>query len=78
MPRGEIWESVDGSYGPSNCNCHTGRASARDAHLLQTGGFENVGALLGGNAAWEASGGEMVKAPPPALGNASPEKSVTK
>jgi len=31
---------------------------------LQKAGYKDAGALLGGMNAWEAAGGEMVKAPP--------------
>ncbi len=47
------------------CSCPTEHSSARAAMVLQKAGFQNAGALVGGNAAWENSGGEMVKAPPP-------------
>lgn len=46
------------------CSCPTEHSSARAALVLQKAGFANAGALVGGNAAWENSGGEMVKAPP--------------
>ena len=46
------------------CSCPTEHSSARAALILQKAGFANAGALVGGNAAWENSGGEMVKAPP--------------
>ena len=48
------------------CSCPTEHSSARAAMLLQKAGFQNAGALVGGNAAWENSGGEMVKEPMPA------------
>ncbi len=47
------------------CSCPTEHSSARAALMLQKAGFQNAGALVGGNAAWENSGGEMVKAPLP-------------
>lgn len=45
------------------CSCPAEHSSARAAYLLQQGGFKDAGCLVGGNAAWEAAGGEMVKAP---------------
>lgn len=48
------------------CSCPAEQTSLRAVTLLEQGGFTNAKALVGGNAAWEAAGGEMVKAPPPA------------
>ncbi len=44
------------------CSCPAEQSSLRAVTLLEQGGFKNAKALVGGNAAWEASGGEMVKA----------------
>lgn len=46
------------------CSCPAEQTSLRAVTLLEQGGFKNAKALVGGNAAWEAAGGEMVKAPP--------------
>lgn len=48
------------------CSCPAEQSSLRAVTLLGQGGFKNAKALVGGNAAWEASGGEMVKAQPSA------------
>lgn len=45
------------------CSCPAEQSSLRAVTLLEQGGFKNAKALVGGNAAWEAAGGEMVKAP---------------
>lgn len=59
------------------CSCPTEHSSARAALVLQKAGFANAGALVGGNAAWENSGGEMVKAPPMAA-ESEPKAKETK
>lgn len=46
------------------CSCPAEQTSLRAVTLLEQGGFTNAKALVGGNAAWEAAGGEMIKAPP--------------
>ncbi len=48
------------------CSCPAEQTSLRAVTLLEQGGYTNAKALVGGNAAWEAAGGEMVKAPPAA------------
>lgn len=59
------------------CSCPTEHSSARAALLLQKAGFQNAGALVGGNAAWENSGGEMVKEPLP-VPDAQPKETKSK
>lgn len=43
------------------CSCPTEHTSGRAVSLLEKAGFKDARALRGGNTAWEASGGEMVK-----------------
>ncbi len=54
------------------CSCPAENSSGRAVNLLQKAGYTNVAALVGGNAAWEAAGYEMVKA-----SSASPSPAAT-
>ncbi|HZS05009.1 MAG TPA: hypothetical protein VFD58_09260 [Blastocatellia bacterium] len=46
--------------------------------MLQKAGYKDASALLGGLAAWETAGGEMVKAPIPPPPTPTPTPGVKK
>ncbi|HEU0184437.1 MAG TPA: rhodanese-like domain-containing protein [Blastocatellia bacterium] len=48
------------------CSCGTEGTSAAAATQLESAGFKNTAALLGGTNAWKQSGGEMEKSSPKA------------
>jgi hydroxyacylglutathione hydrolase len=44
------------------CSCPAENSSVHASVLIGKAGFKDVGTLLGGTAAWEKAGGEMIRA----------------